>query len=416
MHFAILLVTALPALSVYVAEQFPLEPDNVSGLDKFNPLSCKDVCPIADRITNDRKHMKKTWAKIEVDGWFQTWLKSVPYHKWPNHIAKYIWPKQASDLDCTSLQGTCKPLDNNCYYLCHGNVKQPAGWFLSYAAEMFQHTSDALHEFYQDLHDQTEDHLHEIISDWDGGTETSEDAEVMSIISASLGVAAGVIGASTFPGAAAAEKLLNDVFGGGNAKDIPKSALRHPYGSLCDHNVCKFFAAGKWFFHDIDEHIHKFKRETRKRLDQALGIFAMNNKINVADYGYLVLINTDVDKEDCGSENNVGHWTRGQCFNLFWYRIHNNEQPGEDAMYLWNVGHEWLHKFHKYGLSLDEYYNNVWDCATSHAVCHKKDHRAKWTGHEHGLPRCLFHTKLVKGSYDATQAKMASWDDPCDEA
>lgn len=140
----------------------------------------------------------------------------------------------------------------------------------------------------------------------------------------------------------------------------------------------------------------------------------MNNKVHDSeDKGYIVVINTDVDKENCGSQNNMGHWTRGQCFNLFWYQIDNGGPPGEPAMHLWNVGDDWLQTFYKYGLSLEEYYDNVWDCATSHAVCRKGHHRAKWMGHEKGLPQCLFHTMLVKGSYDAESSSMQDIVDVC---
>jgi hypothetical protein len=148
---------------------------------------------------------------------------------------------------------------------------------------------------------------------------------------------------------------------------------------------------------------------------QALGIFAMNNKINVdGDKGYIVVINTDVDKQDCENQDNMAHWTKGQCFNLFWFRPGVSGPPPSDQMHLWDVGDEWRHTFRKYDLSLEEFYNNVWECATSKEVCHNKGHKVKWHQGLKGLPTCFFHMRMVKGSYDAESATMSNVVDVCD--
>lgn len=197
-------------------------------------------------------------------------------------------------------------------HLCHGDAKQPGGYFLFYAAQKFHETANALHEFYQDLTIHTSFNLDVIISDWDGGADTSSDADVLGIMAACLGVASGSIGASTIPGAGTASavlgalgglfgiaaqvpgggggddptvglkhlldkfftksqkllnKLLDDVFGNGNPKEIPESALTDVgVASPCTDNICRFFAGGKWLFLDIDDHISAFQAETKRRL------------------------------------------------------------------------------------------------------------------------------------------------------
>jgi hypothetical protein len=136
----------------------------------------------------------------------------------------------------------------------------------------------------------------------------------------------------------------------------------------------------------------------------------MNNKHrNDPDgKGYAVVINTDVAKEDCKSQDNMARWTRGHCFNLFWYNSY------DDGNRYWDVGDEWRHRFKNYHLPLKEYYNNVWDCATSHAMCRHGNHTVKWhIWNGKGTPRCLFHTKLVWGSYDSSDGTFSDTKNPC---
>lgn len=197
-------------------------------------------------------------------------------------------------------------------HLCRKHEKQPTGYFFYYAAEKFHETANALYDFYEELTLRESLNLDTIVSDWDGGSSTSSGADVLAIMSACLGVASTAVGAASTPGAPAAgvalsalsglfsiasdvpgggsggnpivslqhlldkfftesehllTKLLKDVFGDGNPKDIPKSALTHVgRSSTCKSNICRFFTRGKWLFFDIDDHIAKFRIETRKRL------------------------------------------------------------------------------------------------------------------------------------------------------
>jgi hypothetical protein len=146
---------------------------------------------------------------------------------------------------------------------------------------------------------------------------------------------------------------------------------------------------------------------------QALGIYSMANKhkTDPSGKGYAVVINTDVSKSDCHSQDNMARWTRGHCFNLFYY-YHYSDSTGSWNGY-WDVGDEWRHRFKHYGLGLKKYYNNVWDCATSHAKCNGNK-TVKWHDWDgKGTPLCLFHTKLVWGSYDSRDGKIYDEKYPC---
>ena len=42
---------------------------------------------------------------------------------------------------------------------------------------------------------------------------------------------------------------------------------------------------------------------------KSLGVFAMNNKINVdGSKGYIIVINTDVEREDFAEQGDMPHW------------------------------------------------------------------------------------------------------------
>jgi hypothetical protein len=115
MRLKVLLLVSLQTLGTRALYQFPSSSDNINSRDgKFDILSCADVCPLTDTIYGDREHNREIWNKVEVNGWFEIWLKAVPYSNWPNHIAEYIWPKQTPNFNCASLSGACKPMDDNC--------------------------------------------------------------------------------------------------------------------------------------------------------------------------------------------------------------------------------------------------------------------------------------------------------------
>lgn len=108
----------IQALGALAQSQFPFNSENSHDIDsvsgKFDPQSCADVCPLANTINNNTKHSKELWNKIEVDGWLEVWLKAVPYSRWPNRIAKYIWKNDVPNFDYASLTGDCRPMDDNC--------------------------------------------------------------------------------------------------------------------------------------------------------------------------------------------------------------------------------------------------------------------------------------------------------------
>ena len=142
----------------------------------------------------------------------------------------------------------------------------------------------------------------------------------------------------------------------------------------------------------------------------------MNNKFTAdpSGKGYAVLINTDVAKEDCHEQDKMARWTRGHCFNLFYFYQYSDSTGSWEGY--WDVGDDWVHRFQgkKYNLGLKKYYNNVWDCATSHDMCHHGKHSVKWHNWKgKGTPKCLFHTRLVFGSYDASTGKMSDLKNPC---
>jgi len=140
----------------------------------------------------------------------------------------------------------------------------------------------------------------------------------------------------------------------------------------------------------------------------------MNNKFknDPSGKGYAVMINTDVAKEDCHQQDKMTRWTRGHCFNLFYFYQYSD--PYGSWKGYWDVGDDWVHTFKKYDLGLKKYYNNVWDCATSYAMCHHGNHTVKWHDWKgNGTPLCLFHTKLVFGSYDASTGRMSDLQNPC---
>jgi hypothetical protein len=115
MHLKGIFLTSLLVLEAHSLVPAPLTSRNPTAAEAvFNPISCKDACPYSKRITNNRKHMRKLWNKLEVDGWFEIWRKALPYKNWSKHLAKNIWPKLAPNIDCTSMEGTCKPLSDDC--------------------------------------------------------------------------------------------------------------------------------------------------------------------------------------------------------------------------------------------------------------------------------------------------------------
>lgn len=81
---------------------------------RSSATGCKEVCPMADHISNKRKDMRRIWKRAQVDGWLEVWLKAVPYKDWPYRVAKQIWDKPSPDIQCGSMEGNCHPLNNNC--------------------------------------------------------------------------------------------------------------------------------------------------------------------------------------------------------------------------------------------------------------------------------------------------------------
>lgn len=178
---------------------------------------------------------------------------------------------------------------------------------------------------------------------------------------------------------------------------------------------------------------------------QSLGIYAMNYRINVkGDYGYVVVIDTKLDShEKCAKKGRLARWTRGHCFNLFWFREYDSsstptstststttatigdqnftaQEYSPDNCYIHHVGKHWVDTFDSYKLGLEEYYKNVYDCATSHEVCHKKNHKVKWKNWDgKGTPKCLFHTRLWQGEVhhdpDLDYAYLTDVVEPCDD-
>lgn len=109
---------AQPAHAVQTSEQqrfLAASPDPGIWDDESNPISCKKVCPLARTVNNKRHHNKHIWNKAEVDGWLSIWLKAVAYKRWPERVAKNIWPHKVVDIHCADMHSTeCGPVTTNC--------------------------------------------------------------------------------------------------------------------------------------------------------------------------------------------------------------------------------------------------------------------------------------------------------------